>query len=264
MTRAVDAFCTVRFRRELGPGLFRLAVEAPAIARRAKPGQFVQVKVSPGLDPLLRRPMSIAGVNGQRIEMLFEVVGKGTRALSERRVGERLSILGPLGKGFTGHERAVLPVLIGGGIGVPPLLFLARRMGRKGRAFLGARTGSLLFGESQLRRLGWKVEVSTDDGTRGYKGLVSEIFAKSVQAFSQQAVVFSCGPLPMLKKVARLCAHKGLACEVSLEAMMACGMGVCRGCVVPAAGGNPYLDICREGPVLDARKVDWDKVEGFP
>lgn len=258
MSRALDVAGRVTFQREIGPGLFHLAVEVPGIARLAEPGQFVQVRVATGIEPLLRRPMSLSGVRGGRIEMLYEVVGKGTRALSQRKTGETLQVLGPLGMGFKFPARSAYPVLIGGGIGVPPLLFLASRMKTKGTAFLGARTKGLLLGEKSLSRLGWVVKISTDDGTRGHKGFVSEIFGASLDDLSSGAVVYACGPLPMLRAVAEICEHTGLTCQVSLEAMMACGIGVCRGCVVPVRGERNYMDICREGPVVDARHVRWD------
>lgn len=258
MSRAVDAIGTVKSHEELGPGLFRLVVEAPGIARSARPGQFVQMKVSPGMDPLLRRPMSIAGVHGGRIEILYEVVGTGTRALSQRRVGETLPVLGPLGRGFAFVKRVSFSILVGGGSGVPPLLFLAERMKRKGLAFLGARTKSLLLGEKELRKSGWEVEVSTDDGTRGHRGFVSDIFAKRLSDFPSRGGVYACGPIPMIQTVAGLCAQKKMACQVSLEAMMACGIGICRGCVVPVRAGGKYMDICREGPVVEANRIDWE------
>jgi len=136
-------------------------------------------------------------------------------------------------------------------------LFLAERAGQKGSAFLGARNREVLLGEEKLRRLGWKVVISTDDGSKGTEGFVSEEFANRIQTFSRSARIYACGPLPMLAEVARLCAEAGLHCEVSLEAMMACGLGVCRGCVVPVHGERKYRDICREGPVMDSREIDW-------
>ncbi len=136
-------------------------------------------------------------------------------------------------------------------------MFLAERMKRKGTAFLGARTRSLLIGEGQFRKLGWAVKVSTDDGTKGHRGFVSELFARFLPDIPSRTRVYACGPHPMLKAVAGLCAQRSLPCQVSLEAMMACGMGVCRGCVVPVRGGGKYRDICREGPVVDASSIDW-------
>lgn len=247
--------------------IYRLTVMAPEIAGAAKPGQFVMVRVADGFDPLLRRPISIhQTAAGGRLQLLFKVVGSGTRLLSYAMPGRQLDLVGPLGTGFplVGHENKKL-CLIGGGMGVAPLLFLAKRLIRSGWAgeilvLLGAATKTELIALAEFRAMvSVRLAVSTDDGSFGYHGYVTELMSEYLGETSGWQV-FSCGPYPMLRRVAELCRRRSWGCLVSLEAMMACGMGACLGCVVPRADdqqGKKYWHVCSDGPVFAAEDLQW-------
>lgn len=247
---------------------YKIVVLSPAIAKAAQPGQFLQVKVGDNYKPLLRRPFGIHRVNGPNVEMLFEVVGQGTEALAQRRPGEYMDIIGPLGKGFyagdggPGHSA----ILVAGGMGIAPLAFLVERLRRnrqgkscirKSLVLIGARTKKQLLCESELKKLGCKVRVSTDDGSKGFKGKVTGLLAGVLRStrHAPGSRIYACGPRPMLKEVARMAREYNLPAEVSLEEHMACGIGACLGCVVKTKDG--YKRVCKEGPVFDSREIVW-------
>ncbi|MDQ7793618.1 MAG: dihydroorotate dehydrogenase electron transfer subunit [bacterium] len=239
--------------REVAPGYRRLVLAAPAIAGRAGPGQFVHLRVGEGPHPLLRRPLSVAGRRGEALTLLYRVVGEGTALLATRRPGERLDLLGPLGRGFTfidGRE----PLLVAGGAGVAPLLFLAaeaRAAGRKPLVLLGVATAAEVVGEDELAALGIPLEVSTDDGSRGRRGPVTDLLAGRLEG----KAIYACGPAAMVRRLKELA--PGVPGQVSLEAAMACGVGACRGCACRTAGG--YRMVCADGPVFDLGEVVFDE-----
>ncbi|GAB4339990.1 MAG: dihydroorotate dehydrogenase electron transfer subunit [Desulfobulbaceae bacterium] len=246
-------------REELASGVIRIALRSPRIAAEALPGQFVMTRVGDGLDPLLRRPFSIHHAdNGETISLLFKVVGKGTRLLAGLRPGDTLDLLGPLGKGFSLDPDTPF-CLIGGGMGIAPLFFLAAWFRREGRptsqpVLLGAQTqAELLVLAEEFTELGYPVLTATDDGSLGHAGLVTDLLDEILK---QVGLVYVCGPMPMMRTVAAKCRSAHIACQVSLETHMACGLGACLGCTVPAAGGG-YIHVCREGPVLPAGEVAW-------
>lgn len=244
----------------LADGVHRLVLAAPRIAAAAQPGQFVMAACGRTFDPLLRRPFSIHRVNARgEVQLLIKVVGQGTQWLSELRQAGSLDLIGPLGRGF--HLSAKGPVaLVGGGIGIAPLLFLAEVLrDRTGQndppvALLGARTGEEL---RQLTReftdAGCLVHAATDDGSLGHHGQVSDLLPLHLPRIRQ---VYTCGPHAMMATVARLCAEQDLACQVSLEAHMACGLGACLGCTIHGADGA-YRHVCSHGPVFRAEEVAW-------
>lgn len=252
----------VQSSERLTEGLYRLTLRAPRIAAGARPGQFVMVACGDGLDPLLRRPFSIhqAGADGT-IQLLFKVIGHGSRWLSTLTPGQDLSLIGPLGHGF--HPAPAGPViLVGGGIGIAPLTFLAHHwrqaQGSAADCFvlLGGRTGAeidQLGAEFDL--LGCQVKIATDDGSRGHQGLVTELLPPLL---INSTKVFTCGPFAMMAAVAGLCQGAGVACETSLEAHMACGLGACLGCAVVGADGQ-YRHVCKHGPVFQAEEVAWNR-----
>ena len=257
--------------------IYYLVLEAPKVARRARPGQFVGVRVAAGIAPLLRRPFSLctidpeAGVTG----ILYRVVGQGTRLLSEFGPGEAVDLIGPLGTGFPVRRGSEAAVLVGGGIGVAPLPALARELVRAGKkviALVGARTADELAGVSLLSDSGAEVRICTDDGTAGRRGLVVEPL-QEVLARGQAGEVHACGPEPMLEVVQTLCLKHGVKGYLSLEERMGCGVGACLGCAcrvkstVPAGSDHSgatrriglervaYKKVCLDGPVLPAEEV---------
>lgn len=245
---------------KLSDDIYRFTVNMVDIAADSKPGQFVMVRVSEGLDPLLRRPFSIHQVaKGGLVQILFKVVGRGTRALANLQPGQQLDMLGPLGRGFI-YDSTGQHYLIGGGIGIAPLLFLAKKMLKEVepstiRVLLGAATGGELevLGED-FASLGIDVQLATDDGSLGKEGLVTELMT-SLQP--GEGTVYACGPYPMLRAVAGICRDKGWGCQVSLETIMACGLAACLGCAVLRGEMNGYVHVCKDGPVFNAEEVAW-------
>lgn len=283
---------------------YYMEVFLPEVALEAKPGQFVHLRCGEGIDPFLRRPLSIAGVDRGEglVRFLYQVKGEGTRWLARRRAGDRLDVIGPLGNGFEAFSQPGQPgsaILVAGGIGVAPLLFLAQEMqfqqycreraqqvgaGTSLRpvALLGARTAGLLLGAKELEEMGCQVLVATEDGSAGFHGLVTELLERTLEDHladhSQnpgdgEVAVYACGPRPMLAAVARLCQQYHLPGWVSLEERMACGLGACRGCAVKVHRkdaqteadytelGYTYVNVCSEGPVFSVNEVIWEEAE---
>lgn len=249
-------------REALGGEYFRLRLR-PARPFPAVPGQFAMVKVGEGIEPLLRRPFSlhrVAPSGAGEFEILFRVVGGGTRRLAAVHVGERLDVLAPLGRGF--RLQGERPLLVGGGVGVAPLLFLAETLlagGVTPKLLLGGRSDRDLLCHDDFGCLAVPYALATEDGSAGEAGLVTRLLERELRDGAPGAAVYACGPTPMLGAVAALCARHGVPCQVSLEAHMACGMGACLGCVVPGSR-ETYVRVCKEGPVFDAGELDWKAI----
>ncbi|HTY45238.1 MAG TPA: dihydroorotate dehydrogenase electron transfer subunit [Patescibacteria group bacterium] len=246
--------------RRIRGAYFHLSVMAARISAVAKPGQFVMVKVNrDGQEPLLRRPLGIHNAGVGRLSLLYEVIGKGTQILSQRRPGELLDIIGPLGNGFdTGPRmRGARPVLVAGGMGVAPLVFLARKLkAHTPLVLIGAKTGKGILCAEEFNACGCRVRLSSDDGTRGFKGKVTGLFKSMLrQGKTGMTVVYACGPRPMLRELSVLCRQQGIPLQVSLEAHMACGIGACLGCAVETHAG--YRRVCKDGPVFPAAEIVW-------
>lgn len=246
-----------------------MTLEAPGIARAARPGQFVMLQVHGGRDPLLRRPMSVCrapGASRRRVEILYKVVGEGTRRLSRQPVGVRLAALGPLGNGFRlpagrrGGEEPP-PLLVAGGVGIAIFPFLAEALRARGARPLllyGARTSRDLVGLDLFRSRGVDVRLATEDGSRGTKGFVTALLEPLLGGAGPRPAIFACGPTPMLRAVGALALERGAPCQLALESQMPCGIGVCLGCVVACPGdasGPIYRRVCTEGPVFEAGEV---------
>ena len=300
--------------QSLGGDHFRLRL-AVADFPQARPGQFVQVQCRPtepqrdgavlewderyppkpgqselcDKEPFLRRPISLAGCRvgpDGRMQLLLicRVVGTGTRWLSGLSGGEQISVLGPLGNGFAISDSAPWAILVGGGVGIPPLIFQAAALSAAGKntvAFCGARQGNLLPltlvpGAKvaanvepapclvELAACGVPAVVATDDGSLGYHGLVSDAFARWLdiaRPVAGQVVVYCCGPEPMMRAVAELCLSRQIDCQLALERHMACGMGTCQSCIVKVRRDTPpgwaFELCCTDGPVFDASEILW-------
>ena len=259
---------------------YRVRIECPEIAGSIVPGQFLMLRL-PGLnDPLLGRPLAlydtVLSSSGEPVglDVVYLVVGKLTRRLAEFRAGQQLEMWGPLGNGFAGTPTEHL-LMVAGGIGQTPFMALAREylglrtygsppriMERARQVTLcyGARTADYLAGVDDFRKLGLDVRVSTDDGTAGYHGLVTDLARSVLQESSTNCRVVCCGPEPMMHAVAELAAQFAVPCQVSLETPMACGIGICFSCVArvrDGAGGWDYRRTCVEGPVFDAATVEF-------
>ena len=222
------------------------------------PGQFAQLRVDGSKETFLRRPISINFVDTQKNEIWFlvQLVGSGSRALGRLQEGDLLNALLPLGNGFsmpTSAEKKHL--LVGGGVGTAPLLYMGAQMnllGFRPTFLLGARTADMLLQLEDFKRVG-DVYVTTEDGTMGEKGFVTQHSVLFKERFDRISV---CGPSPMMKAVARFAKQNGVACEVSLENMMACGLGACLCCVEKTVKGN--VCVCTEGPVFDVNELTWE------
>jgi len=247
-----------------------MCLDAPAVAQKAEPGQFIYVHTSNEYQPLLRRAFSVHKISHQppvtshqlknkeklkQMEILYRVRGEGTRILAEKKAGEELDIIGPLGKGFAlcPLPFTLYPVLVGGGVGIAPLVFLAQNLAKnrkprttslRGRpktenrilVLIGAKTKKEILCKDEFERLGCEVKVATDDGSQGFKGKVTELLRNILASRSPFPVprIYACGPRPMLKEIAQLAQQYEIPCQVSLEERMACGVGACRGCVIKA------------------------------
>jgi len=240
---------------------FRLVVDAPQIAPLVQPGQFAHVRILPMRDALLRRPFSIFQVSGNTLSILYKTIGQGTEALSRMCCGEELNMIGPLGHGFTVPPPAgETPLLVAGGYGMAALYLLAQRSPVKGVVFVGGCRRVDILCEKEFRALGWEVRVTTEDGSHGEKGLVTQALLTELGRHAPGRKLFACGPTPMLKAVGRLAADFGLQAELSLDEHMGCGIGVCLTCVLPIKAGDSweYQRTCTEGPVFDSRQIAWE------
>jgi len=252
------------FNKRVAANTFFMGLRSPQIAAEARPGQFVMIRVAQGMDPLLRRPFSICGVREDDLALiLYRVVGRGTAIMCDVREGESLSVLGPLGSGFEMPHKREKPILVAGGMGIAPLIFLASIMAPGSFIFLaGFGSGEEIVATDEIGLSGLDFSLSTDDGSAGHRGLVTELLENRLAGFNRniKPVVFSCGPLPMLKKVAAITLDKDVPCQVSLEASMACGLGACQGCAIRRSSEQAmaYYHVCQDGPVFDVNALDWE------
>jgi dihydroorotate dehydrogenase electron transfer subunit len=246
---------------------YLFSLKSSRIAHHSHPGQFIMVRVNSDPYPLLRRPLSIHSKEGDHIEIFFQITGLGTNQLSKKATEDTLDILGPLGKGFSigpdleGKE----VVLVGGGRGIAPLYFLAHQLrstGSSAKFFYGGKTLEDLPLKERLETNGFETHCSTDDGSFGFKGLVSE-FLKSELENMTPARIFACGPEPMMKKIAAMARAKNIPAEFSMESVMGCGFGACWGCVKRIRKGDKeeWLKICEEGPVFRGEDIIWQEEE---
>ena len=249
----------------IGPLYYRMGLAFPELGTIARPGQFVMVRLPDRSIPLLRRPLSvhrplIEGNDVCGIELLYKVVGQGTQALSEMKVGDAIDVLGPLGNGFSSPANLKRAFLVAGGVGVASLYYLALDIsGNTGVAltvFLGGCSAADILCEKELQVLGATVHVSTQDCSLGEMGLVTSLVEKSLDVDGKPDVIYACGPQAMLKAVGEMAAIHAVPCQISLESSMACGFGVCLGCAVEKAGSpGAYFHVCKDGPVIDSKDV---------
>lgn len=287
MSLIADAKVTKQ--EKIAPGHYRLSLLAPDIAAAARPGQFLQVRCGNTLDPFLRRPLSIHAVDRENgaVALFYRVAGRGTALLAEKEQGELVSLLGPLGRGFSLPESRARVAVVAGGIGIAPLYFLLLELAVNGVSadvFLGAATAGQLFFTKEIKGLGHRVNPATDDGSAGYHGLVTDLFMESVPHTGplqpqwevrevtvngpfvesitnnhKYAMIYGCGPGGMLRRLAEIIKESGVSGELSLEERMGCGVGACLSCVCQTGGGDnfQYRRVCTEGPVFPAEEVVW-------
>ena len=217
---------------------------------------------------LLRRPFSIHRAGKGKLEVLYAVVGEGTRLLSQKKPGKHLDVIGPLGNGFDYERRTTNDerlILVAGGMGVAPLIFLAEKLGQRSKVkgqgkplvLLGAGTKKQVLCEKEFKQLGCEVMVATDDGSVGFKGKVTDLLKDFLRPTSHvpRPTVYACGPRPMLRALSRISLKNNIPAQISLEEHMSCGIGACMGCVVDTLQG--FKRVCKEGPVFDAGQILW-------
>jgi dihydroorotate dehydrogenase electron transfer subunit len=267
----VDVDAVVVSNTRLSDDYSVVALAASAIASLAQPGQFVMVKPSRGTDPLLRRPFSIfeilrdADGSPTGISVLNKRVGVGTGLLYEVEPGARLACLGPLGRPFVPVDPPDEAWMVAGGVGLAPFVGLAEALRARGTSttlFYGARSAAELYYVDLFERLGVKVVLATEDGSRGAAGRITQPLGEALRQTPRQAglKLYVCGPTPMMRAVAELAESHERPCDVSLEQVMGCGLGGCYSCVVLARedGAAPhFIRSCIEGPVFDARRILW-------
>ena len=256
---------------EVAPGVGLLAFRSPHVARAFRPGMFVHIKT--GEATLLRRPFSIARLRGEEIILLYRIIGVGTEWMRARGAGDALDVMGPLGNGFALRTNAKRVLLVGGGLGIAPLLGLAEALRTNGyrgpiEALLGVRTEGDVFGAALtegVEGIDWRL--ATDDGSAGFRGHAVQLLAQRLTELSTDGAadglaLYAAGPEPMLAAAARLCVPRGLDLQVSMEAHMGCGVGACRACGIVTWKDPERLTgrVCLEGPVFDAAEIHWEEV----
>ena len=271
--------CEILENKKISADFYRMRIGSSYLAANIAPGQFIEVRTSDSFEPFLRRPFSAHRILNSSVELLYEVVGKSTKEISSKKAGERLDVIGPLGNGFKinksqSHKvtrsqvRNGRAILIAGGVGVAPLLALAEelaysveRIGHRKKiktyVLIGAKSKSHILCESDFKKIGCEVLVSTEDGSKGKRGLITDVLKDLIYAkrYPLNATIYTCGPVGMLKAVARIAKDKEAHCQVSLEERMACGVGVCLGCPVKTVSG--YKMVCKDGPVFNAEEIKW-------
>ena len=258
---------TITGKKSWGNDYFLLSLEAPEIARESKPGQFLMVRITSHPYPLLRRPFSIHARDKQNIEIFFQNAGVGTSMLSQKQRGDTIEILGPLGNGFPiekKYEQATVS-LIGGGRGAAPLYFLAcelMKINVKITVFYGGKSLNDLPIASKFKKENIKTLCSTEDGSSGFKGLITDLFETELKT-NVPSLIFACGPEGMLKTLAKISKTHQIPAELSLESIMGCGFGACWGCVKKIKKGKTaeWHKVCEDGPVFSAGDIVWDEQE---
>lgn len=249
----IQTTCGVTAVEKLNPYAFSMTLDIGPMAHAALPGQFVHVKC--GHSRMLRRPISICDVEGNSMRLVFEVRGEGTEWLSHRKAGDTLDVLGPLGNGFdlTGDKL----LLVGGGIGLPPMLYCAKACKGEAHVVAGFRSQDRAMLSADFAKTAETFAVTSDDGSIGAHGFVDALVKETLDKEKGFTSILACGPKLMLRSIVKAAGEFGVPVQVSMEERMACGVGACLGCAVQMADGT-MKHVCKDGPVFDSREVDWN------
>ncbi|MCX7746822.1 MAG: dihydroorotate dehydrogenase electron transfer subunit [Clostridia bacterium] len=246
---------------KIAPSIYKMTIKSEYVAQNAKCGQFVNVKCSEGINALLRRPISICDVDKESntFDICFQIKGIGTEYLAQKKVGSKVDLIAPLGTPFEispDHKRIAV---VGGGIGVFPLLHVLKSSNAKKSTFLGFRNKDYVVLTEDFKNVSDSFFLSTDDGSAGYKGLIIDLLEKDLEE-SQYDIIYTCGPTPMIRKVAEVAEKKQIKCQVSLEQRMGCGIGACLVCACKTKLGEEweYSHVCKDGPVFWSSEVIFD------
>lgn len=248
--------CELLEKEQIKNDIYKFKIKTEHIAKEAKPGQFLEIRVSDEIEPFLRRPISIYSIDDNNIEFIFQIKGKGTNILSKKKIGEKIDIIGPLGNGTFTIKEYNNVAIIGGGIGIYPLYEAAKELKGKTKIsmYLGFRNKDYVTSEKEFKEIADKLVITTDDGSYGEKGFAIDYLKKA----ERPDIIMACGPLPMLKAIQEYSKEIGVPCQISLEERMGCGLGACLGCAVKKANKSDteYWHVCKDGPVFDANKVE--------
>lgn len=246
-------------KKQLKDDIFEFTIKTEKIAKEAKPGNFLEIKVSDRAEPFLRRPISIFSIEDENIKFIFQVKGNGTEILSKKNIGDKIDILGPLGFGTFEIKEYDKVAIIGGGIGVYPLYEAAKQLKGKTKinTYLGFRNKDYVTVEQEFKEVSDKLIVTTDDGSYGEKGFAIDFLKKD----EKPDIIMACGPLPMLRAIKTFAMENNIPCQVSLEERMGCGLGACLGCAVKTAASPKdapeYWHVCKAGPVFYCNDVEF-------
>ena len=249
-----DEKITVLENKKINGKYYKLAFQSASLSKNIRPGQFLQIRISEGHDPFLRRPFSYYRVTGKRIEVLYEVLGRGTGILCKKKKGDELQVMGPLGNGFTAAFGKKKRILVAGGVGVPPLVFLSEQYPTD-YLLIGTKSKAELLPKAELKKVKAKVLYSTEDGSVGIKGFVTPLLKKIVMDENpDHFFIQTCGPKPMMQAVIALARKYGIEGEASWDETMACGVGACLGCMVKTKEGLKRA--CADGPVFSFEDLE--------
>lgn len=247
--------------KSIAKDIYLLSFKSKEMVSCIKAGQFLMLKMNHFMDPILRRPFSISFIDpdNNRLFILYKIRGKVTKFMSRLKEGDHISIIGPLGNGFDIPENISHLILLGGGIGIAPLISLIQQYKKKIIFIAGYKSQKEFINIKRLIDGDYPYIVATEDGSLGFMGTVVELFKNFMKDKNySNPIVISCGPLAMLKEVAQITKEMKIPCYVSLETKMACGMGICQGCVINGRSG--YLRVCKEGPVFNAQEICWEEI----
>lgn len=252
-------------KEEIAKNIYKFSVKTEEIVNDAKPGNFIEVRITDQTEPFLRRPISIYNLDKNKgiLEFIFQVKGKGTEILAKKELGEKIDIIGPLGHGTFKIDKYNKIAIIGGGIGVFPLYELAKQAKKQGKSingYLGFRNKELVTLEEEFKGVTNKLNITTDDGTYANKGFAIDYLIKDMKA-EKYDIICACGPIPMLRAVQKYADENNIDCQISLEEKMGCGVGVCLGCAVKKANSPKeqpeYYHVCKGGPVFNSKEVEF-------
>ncbi len=268
----------IMYNRHIGRDRLWMRLECTEALREAQPGQFIMLQVSEHADPLLRRPFSLCRIEDHAIEIVYAIAGRGTAIMAEWENGRMVNFIGPLGRGFAVSQALETAYLVAGGMGIAPLLSLMQRLEQNKnkitiRIFMGGKTAEDVAVLEDFTPLKTDIFIATENGDRGFHGLVTELFEDYLKnnalLNTRRIQVFGCGPLPMAQALGGISATYKLNCQVSLEARMACGIGVCLGCavktkivstntVIQNIESFQYQRVCADGPIFTSTELIWD------
>jgi len=247
---------------QLAKSIYKMTIKSDYVSQNAMPGQFVNVKCCEGINALLRRPISICKVDKDRntFDIVFQIKGIGTKYLSQKSVGSDIDLVAPLGTGFDIDTKNKKIAVVGGGIGIFPLFYILREIkDAEKRSYLGFRNKDFVVLLDEFRSNCNELNISTDDGSMGYKGLVTDILEKDIKTCGLD-IIYTCGPMPMIKKVVEIAHKNNIKCQVSMEQRMGCGIGACLvcACKTKKEDGWQYSHVCKDGPVFWSDEVIFD------